>query len=129
MTDETPNKQQPPAEEQPGGPTADPFAVPGYTPEQAQEATHTEVSAFGERYAREEHAPDTRPTDELIECVAAAFSADPRTAHVADQVVIRVLKDVVQLHGTVGTPETAAALIEVAQSVQGVGEVQSELQS
>jgi osmotically-inducible protein OsmY len=61
--------------------------------------------------------------------VRAALRHDSRTRHTAEHVVIQVNGDIVQLRGTVDTPATVEACIDVAQSVAGVGEVRNELQS
>ncbi len=134
MTDDPVNTPQHPPETdptskptKPAGPTTDPMHVPGEDPQKAREATEAGVSAFGEHYAQND-TPESRPTDDVLEDFRAAFHANPRTRPVADQVVIQITGDSVLLRGKVDTPATIAALIAVAQSVEGVSEVHSELQ-
>lgn len=129
MSDERPEKHPTPESEPDTGPTVDPIAVPGEDPAQAQEAEPVGLTAYGELYARDTDEPGRLAADELVERVRAALRYDPRTRHSAEQVVIQVTGDIVQLRGTVDRPATVEACIVVAQSVAGVGEVRNELQS
>jgi hypothetical protein len=129
MSDERPEKQPPPETTPDTGPTVDPMAVPGEDPTQAQEAEPVGLTAYGEPYARDTDEPGRPAADELVERVRAALRHDSRTRHTAEHVVIQVNGDIVQLRGTVDTPATVEACIDVAQSVAGVGEVRNELQS
>lgn len=134
MTDDPANTPHHPPETNPASkptkpvrPTIDPVHVPGEDPQKAREATEAGVSAFGENYAQND-TPESRPTDDVLEDVRAAFYANPRTRPVADQVVIQITGDSVLLRGQVDTPATIDTLIVLAQSVEGVSEVHSELQ-
>jgi osmotically-inducible protein OsmY len=130
MSDERPDKTQPTPETEPDtGPTVDPMAVPGEDQAKAKAAESVSLSGQGEPYERDAEEPAHYPADEMIDRVQAALRNDPRTRQSAEQVVIQVTGDIVQLRGTVDSPATIEACREVAGSVAGVGEVRNELQS
>jgi osmotically-inducible protein OsmY len=134
MSDHHPNKSSPQADpppetDPPPAPTTDPLAVPGEEPQLADEAEQVSISGFGERAPRGEEVPTPRSADEIVERARGALRADPRTQHVADQVVIEMTGDIARLLGQVDTPATADACAAVVQAVAGIAEVRNELQS